>query len=147
MWRRDCLKQGWFSTERSLRVLNYSDGFYVGPTIFDEVSQDMSIAKEEIFGPVASIISVESLDKAIDSINTNTNFGNMACIFTSSGNAARKFKREVNAGNIGINLGIAQPAANFPFGGRRESFYGVLHAQIGSVDFFTDKKIVIYRWW
>jgi malonate-semialdehyde dehydrogenase (acetylating)/methylmalonate-semialdehyde dehydrogenase len=107
----------------------------------------MSIAREEIFGQVASVLSsIESLDEAIESINENTDFGNMTCIFTSSGWIARKFRREVNAGNIGINLGVAQPVANFPFGGRKESFYGVLHAQIDTVDFFTDKKIVISRW-
>ncbi len=134
------------SDGRNQKVLSYPDGFYLGPTIFDEVSLDMTIAKEEIFGPVASVLSVDSLDKAIESINENTKFGNMSCIFTSSGSAGRRFKREVNAGNIGINVGVAQPAANFPFGGRRESFYGVLHAQIDTVDFFTDKKIVISRW-
>ena len=106
----------------------------------------MTVAKEEIFGPVASVISSDGLDGAIESINRNTNFGNMACIFTSNGSAAKKFKSEVNAGNIGINLGVAQPAAPFPFGGRRESFLGILHAQVDTVDFFTDKKIVISRW-
>jgi malonate-semialdehyde dehydrogenase (acetylating)/methylmalonate-semialdehyde dehydrogenase len=131
---------------RNLKVAGFPDGFYLGPTIFDEVSQGMTVAKEEIFGPVASVISSDGLDGAIESINRNTNFGNMACIFTSNGSAAKKFKSEVNAGNIGINLGVAQPAAPFPFGGRRESFLGILHAQVDTVDFFTDKKIVISRW-
>lgn len=131
---------------RRLKGLVYPDGFYLGPTIFDGVSQDMSIAREEIFGPVASVTSFDSLENAIESINKNTSFGNMACIFTSSGSAARKFKRETNAGNIGINIGVAQPSAAFPFAGRRDSFYGVLHPQLDTVDFFTDKKIVISRW-
>lgn len=131
---------------RKRTVPDYPDGFYLGPTIFDEVTDEMSVAREEIFGPVASVVSADSLDKAIESINKNTNFGNMACIFTSSGASARKFKRETNAGNIGINVGVAQPAAPFAFGGRRESFYGILHAQMDTVDFFTDKKIVISRW-
>lgn len=134
------------SDGRKTRVLTYPDGFYLGPTIFDNVAEDMTIAKEEIFGPIAGVLEFDSLDKAIDSINKNTNFGNMACIFTSNGSASSKFRHEVDAGNIGINLGVAQPAAPFPFGGRKESFYGVLHAQIDTVDFFTDKKVVISRW-
>ncbi|MDH2901531.1 MAG: CoA-acylating methylmalonate-semialdehyde dehydrogenase [archaeon] len=131
---------------RGPNIASHPEGFYLAPTIFDLVNEDMSIAKEEIFGPIASVLSFDSLDNAIESINKNTNFGNMACIFTSSGKDASKFRHEVNAGNIGINLGVAQPASPFPFGGRRESFYGVLHAQIDTVDFFTDKKIVISRW-
>jgi malonate-semialdehyde dehydrogenase (acetylating) / methylmalonate-semialdehyde dehydrogenase len=131
---------------RSTRVQGYPEGYYLGPTIFDEVSRDMRIAKEEIFGPVASVGYAESLDEAIETINSNTSFGNMACIFTSSGSAARRFRREVNAGNIGINVGVAFPAAFFPFGGRKESFLGVLHAQIDTVDFFADKKVTISRW-
>ncbi len=134
------------SDGRETKVISYPQGFYLGPTIFDQVAEDMTIAKEEIFGPIASVLSYDSLDDAIESINGNTNFGNMACIFTSSGGSASKFRHEVDAGNIGINLGVAQPAAPFPFGGRRESFYGILHAQIDTVDFFTDKKIVISRW-
>ena len=70
----------------------------------------------------------------------------MASIFTTSGRSARDFRRRVNAGNIGINIGVAAPAGNFPFGGRRESFYGTLHAQIDTVEFFTDKKVIIARW-
>jgi len=131
---------------RKVQVEEYPEGFYVGPTIFDGVDQGMAIAKEEIFGPVASVTNVETLQDAIDLINENTNFGNMACIFTTSGGAARHFRREVNAGNVGINLGVAQPPASFPFGGRRESFFGVLHAQVDTVDFFTDKKITVSRW-
>lgn len=131
---------------RSLTIPRYNEGFYLGPTIFDQVGQDMAIAREEIFGPVASISSFDGINGAIDAINRNTSFGNMACIFTSNGSVARKFRREVNAGNIGINVGVAQPASHFPFGGRKESFYGVLHAQIDTVDFFTDKKVVVSRW-
>jgi malonate-semialdehyde dehydrogenase (acetylating)/methylmalonate-semialdehyde dehydrogenase len=134
------------SDGRETKVTSYPQGFYLGPTIFDHVADDMAIAKEEIFGPIASVLSYDSLDAAIETINKNTNFGNMACIFTSSGSSASKFRHEVDAGNIGINLGVAQPAAPFPFGGRRESFYGILHAQMDTVDFFTDKKVVISRW-
>ncbi|MDG6976103.1 MAG: CoA-acylating methylmalonate-semialdehyde dehydrogenase [Nitrososphaerota archaeon] len=131
---------------RGKGVHGYPDGYYLGPTILDDVTQDMRLAKEEIFGPVASVIQTDDLDGAIDLINRSTDYGNMACLFTSDGGAAREFAREANAGNIGINLGVAQPAAYFPFGGKRESFFGVLHAQIDTVDFFTDKKVVVSRW-
>jgi len=131
---------------RALRIEKFPNGFYLGPTIFDDVSSDMSISRTEIFGPVASTIQTGSLDEAIEFINKGTEFGNMASIFTTNGRSAREFRTKVNAGNIGINIGVASPAANFPFGGRKESFYGTLHAQIDTVDFFTDKKVTIARW-
>jgi malonate-semialdehyde dehydrogenase (acetylating) / methylmalonate-semialdehyde dehydrogenase len=131
---------------RGIKLAEYPDGFYLGPTIFDDVTADMRLSRNEIFGPVASTITENSLDDAIDFINGNTKYGNMASIFTSSGRNAREFRRRVNAGNIGINIGVAAPAGNFPFGGRRESFYGILHAQIDTVDFFTDKKVIVSRW-
>ncbi len=134
------------SDGRTLRVLEYPNGFYLGPTILDKVNLDMRIAREEIFGPIASVLSAETLDGAIEMINGSTNFGNMACIYTSSGRSAREFRRRIDAGNIGINIGVAAPSAYFPFGGRRDSFYGVLHAQIDTIEFFTDKKIAISRW-
>lgn len=131
---------------RDVKVPEYPNGYFIGPTIFDDVHPDMTIAREEIFGPVASIIRADTLNQAIEMINDN-NYGNAACIFTSSGSIARKFRREVECGNIGINIGIAAPMAFFPFGGWKDSFFGVLHGQIDCVDFFTDKKIVISRWW
>ncbi len=131
---------------RNAGVPEYPEGFYLGATIFDASSPEMRIAKEEIFGPVATTLYSESLDNAIDFVNRSTRFGNMASIFTSSGRSAREFKRRVEAGNIGINIGVAAAAANFPFGGRRESFFGILHGQIDSVEFFTDKKIIISKW-
>jgi len=131
---------------RHARVPDHPNGFYLNPTIMDNLSKDMRIVKQEIFGPVAGVIQVDDLDSAIDFVNSNTNYGNMASIFTSSGGAAREFRRRVDAGNIGINIGVAAPAANFPFGGRRDSFFGVLHAQIDTVDFFTDKKVIISKW-
>ncbi len=131
---------------RGKSVPGYANGYYLGPTILDGVSPGMKLAREEIFGPVASVMQTDDLDEAIETINRSTDYGNMACIFTTDGGAARKFAREANAGNIGINLGVAQPAAYFPFGGRRESFFGVLHAQIDTVDFFTDKKVIVSRW-
>jgi malonate-semialdehyde dehydrogenase (acetylating)/methylmalonate-semialdehyde dehydrogenase len=134
------------SDGRGATVRDYPGGYYLGPAVFDSVSPEMGIAKEEIFGPVVSTLQVESLDDAIDFINKSTNFGNMASIFTTNGKEAREFRRKVQAGNLGINIGVAAPPAYFPFGGMRESFFGVLHPQVDSVDFFTDRKIVISRW-
>jgi malonate-semialdehyde dehydrogenase (acetylating)/methylmalonate-semialdehyde dehydrogenase len=131
---------------RNVRVERYPKGYFLGATIFDEVTPDMTIAREEIFGPVASIIKAETLDDAIEMINTRTNYGNEACIFTRNGKNAREFRRKVLAGNIGINIGIAAPMGFFPFAGFRDSFFGVLHGQIDCVDFFTDKKVIVSRW-
>ncbi len=131
---------------RNAKVPEYPNGYFLGPSVFEEVTPDMTIAKEEIFGPVASVIRAETLDEAIEMANS-TEYGNAASIFTSSGEYARKFRREIIAGNIGINIGIAAPMAFFPFGGMKASFFGVVHGQIDCLDFFTDKKIVITRWW
>ena len=131
---------------RKTRVQDYENGYFLGATIFDNVDPGMTIAKDEIFGPVASIMPIPNLDAGIDRINKNTNFGNAASIFTSSGHSAREFRRRVQAGNIGVNVGVVAPMAYFPFGGMRDSFFGVLHGQIDSIDFFTDRKVVISRW-
>ena len=131
---------------RATSVSEYPDGFYVGPTIFDDVSPDMTIAREEVFGPLGTIIRTADFDGAIDFINKSTNYGNAASIFTTSGVYAREFRRRVQAGNIGINIGVAAPIAFFPFGGMRDSFYGTLHGQIESINFFTDRKVIISRW-
>jgi len=122
------------------------NGFFLGPTILDEVTPEMRTAKEEVFGPLAAVVQVQNLDEAIDFINTSTNYGNAASIFTRDGKNAREFRRRVLAGNIGINIGVAAPLAYFPFGGMRDSFFGVLHGQVDSVDFFTDRKVIISRW-
>lgn len=122
-------------------------GYFLGPTVFDEVRPDMAIACDEIFGPVMSILRCSDLDDAIGLINA-TPYGNSAIIYTQSGAASRHFSRNVNCGEVGVNVGLAAPMAFFPFGGRKESFFGVLHGQgQDAVDFFTDKKIVIERWW
>jgi malonate-semialdehyde dehydrogenase (acetylating)/methylmalonate-semialdehyde dehydrogenase len=131
---------------RKNQVTGYENGFYLGATVFDDVTPNMTIAKEEIFGPVAAVMQVSNLDEAIDRINKNTEFGNAASIFTSNGGYAREFRRRVQAGNIGINVGVAAPVGYFPFGGMRDSFFGVLHGQMESVDFFTDRKVIITRW-
>lgn len=131
---------------RDVRPEKYPKGYFVGPTVFDEVTPDMTIAKDEIFGPVASIIRAETLDDALEMINERTSYGNEACIFTKSGKNGREFRRRVQAGNIGINIGIAAPMAFFPFAGFRDSFFGILHGQIDCLDFFADKKVIVTRW-
>ena len=119
---------------------------FLSPSVFENVTPDMSIGKEEIFGPVASIMRTGSLDEAIDIIHGNP-YGNAASIFTSSGKAARQFQYDVVAGNIGVNVGIVAPMSFFPFGGRKDSFFGVTHGQGRDViRFFTEPKILITRW-
>jgi malonate-semialdehyde dehydrogenase (acetylating)/methylmalonate-semialdehyde dehydrogenase len=131
---------------RSPAIPGYENGSFVRPTVLDGVDPDGSIAKTEIFGPVLSLIHVNTIDEAIKYINGGQ-YGNMACLFTSSGAAARKFRYEVNAGNIGINVGVAAPMAFFPFSGWKESFFGTLHGQGDhAVEFFTQTKVVVERW-
>jgi malonate-semialdehyde dehydrogenase (acetylating)/methylmalonate-semialdehyde dehydrogenase len=125
---------------------DYPDTCFLGPTLFEEVNPDMTIAREEIFGPVATFMRAETLDKAIDIIH-NIPFGNAASIFTQSGKWAREFQYNTGCGNIGINIGIAAPTAFFPFSGMKDSFRGVLHPQgQETIRFFTESKVVIQRW-
>jgi len=120
---------------------------YVGPTILDGVTADMDIAKEEVFGPVLSVIHAASLDEAIEIVNSSR-FGNGTSIFTESGASVRRYRHEVEAGMIGVNIGVAAPVAFFPFSGWKDSFLGDLHAHGGdAVDFFTRKKTVTSRWY
>lgn len=131
---------------RQLTVAGYEEGNFIGPTIFESVTENMTLAKEEVFGPVLSLMQVPDFDSAIELIN-GSRYGNAASIFTSNGGYAREFKYQVNAGNIGINLGVAAPTASFPFGGQKESFFGDTHGQgPDSIQFFTDHKVVIERW-
>ncbi|MCF2138118.1 MAG: CoA-acylating methylmalonate-semialdehyde dehydrogenase [Candidatus Thorarchaeota archaeon] len=131
---------------RGLKINEYPEGYFIGPTIFTEVTPEMTIAREEIFGPVMSIIHVDNLDEAIDIVNSSR-YGNASSIFTSSGKAARDYQYRVFAGNIGINVGIAAPIAAFPFSGMKDSFIGDLHGQgKDGVMFFTENKVVITRW-
>ncbi|MHA1829544.1 MAG: CoA-acylating methylmalonate-semialdehyde dehydrogenase [Candidatus Heimdallarchaeaceae archaeon] len=123
-----------------------SKGYFLGPSIFDNVTPEMKIAQEEIFGPVIPIIRVKDLDEAIEIIHKNP-YGNASSIFTSSGKAAREYSYRVKAGNIGINIGVAAPISTFPFSGMKDSFKGDLHGQgRNAVDFFTEEKVVISRW-
>jgi len=131
---------------RGIKVEEYPNGYFIGPTVFDEVTPEMTIANEEIFGPVVSIVQVEDLDEAMHIIEANP-YGNASSIFTSSGKWAREFKYRVRCGNIGINIGIVAPMAFFPFSGSKDSFFGDLHGQgRDAIDFFTEKKVVISRW-
>jgi malonate-semialdehyde dehydrogenase (acetylating)/methylmalonate-semialdehyde dehydrogenase len=110
------------------------------------VQPGSEVSRTEIFGPVLGLLHVNTLDEAINFVNLNK-YGNMACIFTASGYAARRFRNEADAGDIGVNVGIAAPMAFFPFSGWKESFFGDLHGQgWDAVEFFTQKKVVIERW-
>ena len=131
---------------RATRVERYPRGHFVGPTVFDAVRPEMTIGREEIFGPVASVTRVADLDEAIDVIQRSS-YGNATSIFTTSGRAAREFRYRVGVSMIGVNLGIAAPMAFFPFGGTRGSFFGDLkaHGQ-DAIEFYTDKKVVMSRW-
>lgn len=131
---------------RGKTAQGYDDGYWVFPTILEGVPPTSSIASTEIFGPVLSLMHADSIDQAIQLVN-NRSYGNMACIFTSSGAVARKFRNEADAGNIGINIGVAAPMAFFPFSGWNESFFGDLHGQgRHGVEFYTQTKVVVERW-
>jgi len=122
------------------------DGFFLGPTIFDGVKPEMTIAKDEIFGPVLSVIRVKTLDEAIELVNRSP-FGNATSIFTGSGKAAREYSARVDAGMVGINVGVAAPMAFFPFAGWKNSFFGDLHAHgKDAVMFYTEQKVLMTRW-
>jgi len=125
---------------------DYPSTCFLGPTIFENVTPDMKIGSEEIFGPVMSVIRVKTLDEAIEMCNAS-NFGNGNAIFTSNGKSAREFQFRITSGNVGINVGIVAPVAFFPFSGMKDSFFGILHTQgQEAVRFFTESKVVIQRW-
>lgn len=131
---------------RNKKVSGYDDGYFVFPTVLDHVSPQGEIAQTEIFGPVLSVIRAADIDEAIRLVNQRR-YGNMACIFTNSGAVARKFRYEADAGNIGINIGVAAPMAYFPFSGWNDSFFGDLHGQSHhGVEFYTQTKVVVERW-
>ena len=131
---------------RGAKVAEFPDGFYVGPTVFDQVQPAHRIAQEEIFGPVLTVLHLDTLGAAIDHINAGP-FGNAACLYTRSGPAARLFRSRVNHGMIGINVGVPAPVAFFPFTGWNRSFFGDLHVQgHEGVSFYTHEKVVLTRW-
>lgn len=131
---------------RGAVIEGYEYGNFIRPTILGNVSPEGLVFKTEIFGPVLGLMHVNDIQEAISLINSHE-YGNMACIFTRNGEAARKFRYETQAGNIGVNIGVAAPMAFFPFSGWKESFFGVLHGQSrDAVEFFTQEKVVIERW-
>ena len=111
-----------------LRFPGTKTEIFIRPTLLDDLNPSSEVAQTEIFGPVLSLIHVNTIDEAIALVNSR-NYGNMACLYTSSGASARKFRYEAEIGNIGINLGVAAPMAFFPFSGWKESFFGDLHGQ------------------
>ncbi|MCQ6279978.1 CoA-acylating methylmalonate-semialdehyde dehydrogenase [Bacillus sp. EB600] len=122
------------------------EGYFVGPTIFDHVNTEMKIWKDEIFAPVLSIVRVETLEEAIE-ITNQSEFANGACLYTDSAKAIRTFREEIDAGMLGVNLGVPAPMAFFPFSGYKKSFYGDLHANgKDGVEFYTRKKMLTARY-
>jgi len=121
-------------------------GYFLGPTVFDGVAPDMTIAREEIFGPVLSVIHVKDLDEAIALVNSSA-FGNTTSIFTSDGKSAREYASRIEVGMVGVNVGVAAPMAFFPFSGWKNSFFGDLHAHgRDAIAFYTEQKVIMSRW-
>ena len=131
---------------RNARIPKREAGNFVKPTILDAVPATSEITDTEIFGPVLSLVHADSVDQALMFLERSA-YGNQASLFTSSGSAARRFRYEAPAGNIGINIGVAAPMAYFPFSGWKNSFFGDLHGQgRDAIEFYTDKKVVVERW-
>jgi malonate-semialdehyde dehydrogenase (acetylating) / methylmalonate-semialdehyde dehydrogenase len=121
-------------------------GYFLGPTIFDNVTPEMTIAREEIFGPVLSVVRVPTLDAAIELVNRSP-FGNATAIFTQNGKSAREYSSRCEVGMVGVNVGVAAPMAFFPFAGWKASFFGDLHAHgKDSIGFYTEQKVIMSRW-
>ena len=131
---------------RNAKIPNAEGGNFIKPTILDGVPLTSKLTHTEIFGPVLSLVHADSIDDAMKFLH-NSPYGNQASLFTTSGAAARKFRYEAPAGNVGINIGVAAPMAYFPFSGWKDSFFGILHGQgRDAVEFYTESKIVIERW-
>lgn len=131
---------------RNPEISGYEKGNFIKPTILQNINPTGEIAHTEIFGPVLGLIHLDTVEEAIAFINSGE-WGNMACLFTTNGAAARKFRYEAEAGNIGINIGVAAPMAFFPFSGWKASFFGDLHGQgRDAVEFFTQTKVIVERW-
>ncbi|MFB2881633.1 CoA-acylating methylmalonate-semialdehyde dehydrogenase [Floridanema aerugineum] len=131
---------------RNPEISGYEKGNFIKPTILQNINPTGEIAHTEIFGPVLGLIHLDTIEDAIAFINSGE-WGNMACLFTTNGAAARKFRYEAEAGNIGINIGVAAPMAFFPFSGWKASFFGDLHGQgRDAVEFFTQTKVIVERW-
>lgn len=131
---------------REVCVEGCEQGFFVGPTIFENVTPDMFIAREESFGPVANLMKVKDIDQALDLINNKDDYGHSACLFTNDGRLARKFVKQADVGNIGLNVAVPQPYAFFPLGSKNESAQGCAKSRIDSMRLFLDQKTVTERW-
>jgi malonate-semialdehyde dehydrogenase (acetylating)/methylmalonate-semialdehyde dehydrogenase len=131
---------------RGASVAGLEEGYWIGPTVFEDVAPDLSIGTEEIFGPVAGINRARDLDEAVAMMHASR-YGNACSIFTTSGKSARDFRYRAGISMIGVNIGVAAPMAFFPFGGSKASFYGDLKAQgRDATSFYTDQRVVITRW-
>src|ERR1700676_4091175 len=131
---------------RNTKIPNHEAGNFLTPTVLDGLPSSSQLAHTEIFGPVLSLVHADSMDQAMEFLRRSP-YGNQASLFTTSGAAARRFRYEAPAGNIGINIGVAAPMAYFPFSGWKESFFGILHGQgRDAVEFYTESKVVIERW-
>jgi malonate-semialdehyde dehydrogenase (acetylating)/methylmalonate-semialdehyde dehydrogenase len=131
---------------RNTTIPKFEKGSFLRPTILEGLPAAGEVMRTEIFGPVLALHHVDSIDDAIALVNSGE-YGNMACLFTSSGASARKFRYEAEVGNVGINVGVAAPMAFFPFSGARKSFFGDLHGQgRDAIEFFTQEKVVVERW-
>jgi malonate-semialdehyde dehydrogenase (acetylating) / methylmalonate-semialdehyde dehydrogenase len=131
---------------RNTKIPNHEHGNFLKPTVLDGLPSSSQLAHTEIFGPVLSLVHANSMDEAMEFLSRSP-YGNQASLFTTSGSAARRFRYEAPAGNIGINIGVAAPMAYFPFSGWKESFFGILHGQgRDAVEFYTESKVVIERW-
>ncbi len=131
---------------RNTKIANKEAGNFIKPTVLDGLPSTSQLTHTEIFGPVLSLVHADSIDEAMEFMHRSP-YGNQASLFTSSGAAARKFRYEAPAGNIGINIGVAAPMAYFPFSGWKDSFFGILHGQgRDAVEFYTESKVVIERW-
>ncbi len=131
---------------RKVVLTEQSSGFFVGPSVFDHVQPDMQLCKDEIFGPVLSVMRTDDLSEAISRANRSP-YGNAAVIFTRDGRAARQFAKEIQCGMVGINVGVPAPMALFPFAGWNQSFFGDLHMQgAEGIQFYTRNKVILSRW-
>ncbi len=133
-------------TAATVEVDGQPDGFWLGPTLFDNVTTDMSIYTDEIFGPVLAVVRVDSYDEALELVNSHP-YGNGTAIFTNDGGAARRYQNEVEVGMVGINVPIPVPMAYYSFGGWKSSLFGDTHAHgTEGVHFFTRGKVITSRW-
>ena len=131
---------------REVQAAGAAEGFWLGPTLFDHVTPEMEVYREEIFGPVLSVVRVASYDEAVELVNAN-DYGNGVAVFTNDGGAARRFERDVQVGMIGVNVPIPVPVAAYSFGGWKSSLFGDTHAYgPEGVHFFTRGKVVTSRW-